>query len=67
MDSWKASLGFRMPHAEEHRPYLPAFTDGILSDHLTKELAEGVAKKPAWTALIFPPVSVGASGSNEIG
>jgi creatinine amidohydrolase/Fe(II)-dependent formamide hydrolase-like protein len=53
---------------EEHGPYLPAFTDGILSERLTMEIANGVAaKKPDWTALIFPPVSVGASGSNEIG
>ena len=53
---------------EEHGPYLPAFTDGILSDRLTKAVAEGVvAKLPGWTALVFPPVSVGASGSNEIG
>ncbi len=53
---------------EEHGPYLPAFTDGILSDRLTRELAQGVvAKLPGWTALVFPPVSVGASGSNEIG
>ena len=53
---------------EEHGPYLPAFTDGILSDHLTREVAQGVvAQLPGWTALVFPPVSVGASGSNEIG
>ena len=53
---------------EEHGPYLPAFTDGILSDRLTQELARGVvAKKPEWTALLFPPVSIGASGYNEIG
>jgi CubicO group peptidase (beta-lactamase class C family)/creatinine amidohydrolase/Fe(II)-dependent formamide hydrolase-like protein len=53
---------------EEHGPHLPAFTDGIMSERLTKELAEGVAaQKPGWTALLFPPVSVGASGSNEIG
>ena len=53
---------------EEHGPYLPAFTDGILSDRLTREVAEGVvAQKPGWTALLFPPVSVGASGYNEIG
>jgi creatinine amidohydrolase/Fe(II)-dependent formamide hydrolase-like protein/ketosteroid isomerase-like protein len=32
------------------------------------ELADGVvAKKPEWTALLFPPASVGASGYNEIG
>jgi creatinine amidohydrolase/Fe(II)-dependent formamide hydrolase-like protein/ketosteroid isomerase-like protein len=53
---------------EEHGPYLPAFTDGILSERLTLEIAQGVvAKKPQWTALLFPPVSVGASGYNEIG
>jgi creatinine amidohydrolase len=53
---------------EEHGPYLPAFTDGILSDRLALEVANGVAaKKPDWTVLLFPPVSVGASGYNEIG
>jgi creatinine amidohydrolase len=53
---------------EEHGPYLPAFTDGILSERLTLEIANGVvAKEPKWTALLFPPVSVGASGYNEIG
>jgi creatinine amidohydrolase/Fe(II)-dependent formamide hydrolase-like protein/ketosteroid isomerase-like protein len=53
---------------EEHGPYLPAFTDGILSERLTSELTQGVvAKKPEWKALLFPPISVGASGYNEIG
>jgi creatinine amidohydrolase/Fe(II)-dependent formamide hydrolase-like protein len=53
---------------EEHGPYLPAFTDGILSARLTTELAAGIAlQRPGWTVLVFPPVSIGASGSNEIG
>ena len=53
---------------EEHGPYLPAFTDGILSDRLTREVADGVvAAKPGWKALLFPPISIGASGYNEIG
>lgn len=53
---------------EEHGPYLPAFTDGILSARLTTEVAAGiVARRPGWTALVFPPISAGASGSNEIG
>lgn len=53
---------------EEHGPYLPAFTDGILSARLTAAIANGVvARKPGWTVLVFPPVSAGASGSNEIG
>lgn len=53
---------------EEHGPYLPAFTDGILSDRLTQELAQAVvAGKPGWTALLFPQIPFGASGSNELG
>ncbi|MBK6844851.1 MAG: creatininase family protein [Gemmatimonadetes bacterium] len=30
---------------EEHGPYLPAFTDGILSARLTSELAAGIARQ----------------------
>lgn len=53
---------------EEHGPYLPAFTDGILSARLTREVAAGIVRrKPGWTVLVFPPISVGSSGSNEIG
>jgi creatinine amidohydrolase/Fe(II)-dependent formamide hydrolase-like protein len=53
---------------EEHGPYLPAFTDGILSAKLTAALTDGlITALPDWTVLVFPPVSVGASGSNEIG
>jgi creatinine amidohydrolase/Fe(II)-dependent formamide hydrolase-like protein len=53
---------------EEHGPFLPAFTDGVLSDRLTTELAAGIAKnRPGWTVLVFPPISAGSSGSNEIG
>jgi creatinine amidohydrolase/Fe(II)-dependent formamide hydrolase-like protein len=59
-----------MPGAmiEEHGPYLPAGTDGILSEQLTEELtAKLVARRPGWTALVLPPVPLGSSGSNEIG
>ena len=53
---------------EEHGPYLPAFTDGILSDRLTQELAQAVvSNKPGWTALTFPQIAFGSSGSNELG
>ena len=53
---------------EEHGPYLPAFTDGILSARLTSELAAGIVRRrPGWTVLVFPQIAAGASGSNEIG
>jgi creatinine amidohydrolase/Fe(II)-dependent formamide hydrolase-like protein len=53
---------------EEHGPYLPAYTDGILSEQLTKDISRAVAAaKPDWKVLVFPQISVGASGSNELG
>jgi pimeloyl-ACP methyl ester carboxylesterase/creatinine amidohydrolase/Fe(II)-dependent formamide hydrolase-like protein len=53
---------------EEHGPYLPAYTDGILSERLTRELARAIAaKKPDWKVLVFPQIPLGASGSNELG
>jgi creatinine amidohydrolase/Fe(II)-dependent formamide hydrolase-like protein len=53
---------------EEHGPYLSAYTDGILSERHSKELAQAiVAKKPGWKVLVFPQVALGASGSNELG
>lgn len=53
---------------EEHGPYLPAYTDGILSARLTEELAAGIAReRPGWTVLVFPTIAAGASGYNEIG
>ena len=53
---------------EEHGPYLPSFTDGILGDRLTDEFARAVERqKPGWTALVLPKTPLGASGSNELG
>lgn len=53
---------------EEHGPYLPAFTDGILSARLTDNLARDLAQQmPGWKVLRFPVISIGSSGSNEIG
>lgn len=53
---------------EEHGPYLPAYTDGILSDRLTDELTRALAqKKPDWTVVLYPQIPIGASGYNEIG
>jgi creatinine amidohydrolase len=53
---------------EEHGPYLPAFTDGILSERLANDVVKTLAaKKPDWTVLLMPPINFGASGYNEIG
>ena len=45
---------------EEHGPYLPSFTDGILGDRLTDELARAVERqKPGWTALVLASSAAG--------
>lgn len=53
---------------EEHGPYLPSYTDGVLSERLASEIAASVvAKKSGWTVLLFPQIPLGTSGSNELG
>ncbi len=52
---------------EEHGPYLPAFTDGYMSERLTRELAAAIAARPGWKALVFPLLPIGAEGSNSLG
>lgn len=53
---------------EEHGPYLPAYTDGLLSSRLADDVAQAIAaRRPDWTVLVFPQIAVGASGYNEAG
>ena len=52
---------------EEHGPYLPAFTDGYLSQQLTAEVARGIAARPGWKALVFPQIPLGAESYNFLG
>lgn len=52
---------------EEHGPYLPAYTDGFLSERMAEDLARAIAARPGWKAVIFPVIPLGAVGSNEIG
>ncbi|SPE40017.1 hypothetical protein SBA3_3570004 [Candidatus Sulfopaludibacter sp. SbA3] len=52
---------------EEHGPYLPAFTDGYLSQRLAADLAHAIAARPGWTALVFPQIPLGAEGYNHLG
>jgi creatinine amidohydrolase len=52
---------------EQHGPYLPSYTDGYASERLARELAEGIAARPGWTALMFPTLPLGHGGANVIG
>jgi creatinine amidohydrolase/Fe(II)-dependent formamide hydrolase-like protein len=52
---------------EEHGPYLPAFTDGYLSQRLATDLAHAIAARPGWKALLFPQIPLGVEGYNHLG
>jgi len=52
---------------EEHGPYLPSFTDGYQNERLARDLAEAIASRPGWKALVFPIIPLGAGGANQLG
>jgi creatinine amidohydrolase/Fe(II)-dependent formamide hydrolase-like protein len=52
---------------EEHGPYLPSYADGYANERMASDLAEAIAARPGWTALVFPPIPLGVGGANEIG
>src|ERR1035438_519570 len=41
---------------EEHGPYLPAFTDGYLSQRMSADVARAIAARPGWKAVVFPQI-----------
>lgn len=52
---------------EEHGPYLPVGSDTFINERLARDLAEAVAARPGWTAVITPMVPLGHCGANVIG
>jgi len=52
---------------EEHGPYLPAFTDGYLSQRMAADVARSIGARPGWTALVFPQIPLGAEPYNHLG
>ncbi|MEO6445816.1 MAG: creatininase family protein [Gemmatimonadaceae bacterium] len=51
---------------EAHGPYLPSFSDGILNERLADSLAQAIAARPGWRALLFPMMPLGNSAANDI-
>lgn len=52
---------------EEHGPYLPSYTDGYQNERVAQAVAEAVAARPGWAAVVFPSIPLGTGGANEIG
>ena len=52
---------------EQHGPYLPAYTDGYFNERIARDVAEAVAARPGWVAVVFPAIPLGTDGTNAIG
>jgi creatinine amidohydrolase len=52
---------------EEHGPYLPSNTDGLIANWLAKNLAQRISTRPGWSVLLLPEITLGHSGANDIG
>jgi creatinine amidohydrolase/Fe(II)-dependent formamide hydrolase-like protein len=52
---------------EEHGPYLPVYTDGYADRHYTSQLAQAIARRPGWRAVVLPEIPLGFGGANNIG
>lgn len=50
---------------EEHGPYMPAYTDGYISEALVRDVSAAVVAK-GWSVLIFPTIPLGSGGVNEL-
>lgn len=49
---------------EEHGPYMPAYTDGYITEQVVDDVAAAVLRK-GWNALVFPIVPIGTDAMNE--
>lgn len=52
---------------EQHGPYLPSGTDTFYNERMARDLADKVAAKPGWTAVMFPTLVMGVGSANVIG
>lgn len=66
LDRGKTAVILTTGILEEHGPYLPAYTDGYISEALVRDVSAAVAAK-GWNVLIFPVIPLGAGGANELG
>jgi len=51
---------------EQHGPYLPSYADGYWSDRHAQDLAETIAARPGWTAVLLPSIPLSCDGANVI-
>jgi creatinine amidohydrolase len=52
---------------EEHGPYLPAFTDGYVSEAAAIDVAKRIAARPGWQVVMFPTLPLGVGSPEDFG
>jgi creatinine amidohydrolase/Fe(II)-dependent formamide hydrolase-like protein len=52
---------------EQHGPYLPSYSDGYMNERFTEDLADAIAARAGWNALVFPVIPLGSGGANQLG
>ena len=67
LDRAKTAIVIPAGILEAHGPYLPSFTDGYANERMARDIAEAVAARPGWVALMFPTIPLGAEGADETG
>jgi creatinine amidohydrolase len=68
LDRNRSVVLFAASPLEEHGPHLPVGTDVFTADFFCAELARRIlSEKPGWTALLGPPLPVGASAFEQAG
>jgi hypothetical protein len=45
---------------EEHGAHLPSYTDAYVNEWRSERLAEAIAERPGWSALMFPTIPLGS-------
>ncbi|MEO5935947.1 MAG: creatininase family protein [Terriglobales bacterium] len=51
---------------EQHGPYLPSYADGFWSERHAQDLAEAIAARPGWTAVLLPTIPLSCQGAETI-
>lgn len=68
LDRDRSVVLFAVSPLEEHGPHLPVGTDLFHAEHFNEALAKRIDEvKPGWTAVIGPPIPVGASAFDKAG
>ncbi len=68
LDRGRTVVLFVASPLEEHGPHLPVGTDVYEAEYFAEELAKRILEeKPHWTALIGPPLPIGASAFDHAG